>query len=338
MLADRVVGKEGIPTRERSSTNLQRSRKTSGDQHVCAEHGLWSSECCGQPSFGGCGRWTPTVRWSPIGSGHDTCVSSPGRRSSSQGSSQRKGVVLASARRKKARTYLELVAAGARARLVVLALGGRWSQEASTFVKLFAKAKVRSEPAVVQRRMEQAWRLRWSSILACAAARAFAGSLLGLRGGQGVDGQVPHSHEVECDFHHAGLVTDLCFSFVGKKVPMNGQGKFSMVAALIDQADAKRKCVESTQLDWSQVLGAVSEASEWARLPTHVLSFIAHGTIPTKFWTIWNVAIGSIHGRLWCGAQDQFFGEPQRFLNVGDLMFTISYTMRVSRRSRSPIG
>ena len=39
-------------------------------------------------------------------------------------------------------------------------------------VKLLAKAKVRSEPVVLQR-----------SILACAAARAFAG-LLGLRGGQ----------------------------------------------------------------------------------------------------------------------------------------------------------
>ena len=142
--------------------------------------GKWTLELrmCGQPSFGGCGRWTPTVRWSPIGSGHDTCVSSPGRRS---------------ARRKKARTDPELVAAGARARLVVLALevGGRWSQEASTFVKLLAKAKVRSEPAVVQRRMEQAWRLRWSSILAWVVARVFPGSLLGLRGGQGVDGQVP---------------------------------------------------------------------------------------------------------------------------------------------------
>ena len=36
-------------------------------------------------------------------------------------------------------------------------------------------------------------------------------------------------------------------------VPMNGQGKSSMMAALIDQADAKRRCVESTQLDGSQV-------------------------------------------------------------------------------------
>ena len=94
-----------------------------------------------------------------------------------RGAKIRDGVALASARRKKARTCPELVAAGARARLVVLALevGGRWSQEANTFVKLLAKAKVRSELAVVQRRMEQAWRLRWSSILACAAARAFAG-------------------------------------------------------------------------------------------------------------------------------------------------------------------
>ena len=24
-----------------------------------------------------------------------------------------------------------------------------------------------------------------------------------IEGGQGVDGQVPHSHEVECDFHHS---------------------------------------------------------------------------------------------------------------------------------------
>ena len=36
-------------------------------------------------------------------------------------------------------------------------------------------------------------------------------------------------------------------------VPMHGQGKSSMVAALIGQADAKRRCVEATQLDGSQV-------------------------------------------------------------------------------------
>ena len=36
-------------------------------------------------------------------------------------------------------------------------------------------------------------------------------------------------------------------------VPMNGQGKSSMMAARIDQADAKRRCIEATQLDGSQV-------------------------------------------------------------------------------------
>ena len=119
-----------------------------------------------------------------------------------RGAADRDGVALANARRRKMRTYPELVGAGARARLVVLALevGGRWSSEASNFVKLLARARARSEPLVVQRRMEQAWRLRWSAILACAAARSFAASLLGLRGGQGVDGQAPPSHEVECDF------------------------------------------------------------------------------------------------------------------------------------------
>ena len=36
-------------------------------------------------------------------------------------------------------------------------------------------------------------------------------------------------------------------------VPMHGQGKSSMMAALIDQADAKRRCVEATQPVGSQV-------------------------------------------------------------------------------------
>ena len=94
MLADRVVGKEGIPTRERSNKNLQRSQRTRGDQHVCAENGPWSSECAdnrrlevvvdGLPLFGGVQLAVDTT----LG------VSSPGRRS---------------ARRKKARTDLELV-------------------------------------------------------------------------------------------------------------------------------------------------------------------------------------------------------------------------------------
>ena len=84
-------------------------------------------------------------------------------------------------------------------------VGGPWSQEARTFVQLLAEARTRSEPLLMRRRMEQAWRLRWFSILSCAAARAFAASLLDLRGGHGVDGHTLPDHEVERDQHHAGL-------------------------------------------------------------------------------------------------------------------------------------
>ena len=102
-------------------------------------------------------------------------------------------------------TYPELVRPGSRARLVVLALevGGRWFQEARTFVQLLAQARARSEPPLTRRRLEQAWRLRW--FLSCAAARVFAASLLELRGGHGADGQVPPAHEVEREQLHAGL-------------------------------------------------------------------------------------------------------------------------------------
>ena len=61
---------------------------------------------------------------------------------------QRDGVALVSARRLKDLTYPELVGRGARARLVVLAgeVGGRWSRETSTFLRLLAEAKARAEP------------------------------------------------------------------------------------------------------------------------------------------------------------------------------------------------
>ena len=73
------------------------------------------------------------------------------------------GAVLIAARRRKERTCPELVGPRARARLVVLAgeVGGRWSQEVNTFVRLLAIAKARCEPSILRRRVEQAWRLRW---------------------------------------------------------------------------------------------------------------------------------------------------------------------------------
>ena len=109
--------------------------------------------------------------------------------------------------RRRERTHPELVTPRARARLVVLAgeMGGRWSEETRRFLSLLAKAKARSEPHILRKRVEQAWRLRWGGILACAAARAFAASLLDLRLASGVDGDVSASHEVVNELRHAGL-------------------------------------------------------------------------------------------------------------------------------------
>ena len=111
------------------------------------------------------------------------------------------------ARRRKERRYPELVGPGARSRLVVLAVevGGRWSAETSGFVGALARAKSRCAVPLMRKRAEWSWRLRWGSILSCAAARAVASSLLELpRTSCGADGEVPLEHEVERDLHVAG--------------------------------------------------------------------------------------------------------------------------------------
>ena len=63
----------------------------------------------------------------------------------------------------------------------------------------------RSEPHILRKRVEQALRLRWGGILACAAKQAFAASLLDLWLAGCVDGDVPASHEVVNELRHAGL-------------------------------------------------------------------------------------------------------------------------------------
>ena len=126
---------------------------------------------------------------------------------SQQGAANVDGVRLLEARRRKERTFPEL-APRSRCRLVVLAneVGGRWSTEALVFLRLLARAKARSEPPLMRMRAQQAWKLRWLSILACASARAVAVSLLGFRSRSGVDGVTPHLHEVEGDLR-SGFVS-----------------------------------------------------------------------------------------------------------------------------------
>ena len=110
-------------------------------------------------------------------------------------------VALLEARRRKARTYPELTGQGGRARLVVLAgkTGGRWSNETASFLSSLAHAKSREAPAGVQESARAAWRRRWASMLSCAAARAYALSLLDLQTSPGADGDVSNVHDVVGD-------------------------------------------------------------------------------------------------------------------------------------------
>ena len=83
------------------------------------------------------------------------------------------GVALKAAKRKKVRTYPELVGPNSRAQLVVLAVevGGRWSSETRAFLSQLAKARAREEVPLIRRRAEQAWRLRWGAMLGCVQQR-----------------------------------------------------------------------------------------------------------------------------------------------------------------------
>ena len=120
---------------------------------------------------------------------------------------RRDGVALEAARRRKERTYPELTARGGRARLIVVGVevGGRWSTKTRSFLSRLAHDRARSERFLLRKRVEQEWRLRWGSLLSCAAARAVAMSLLDLPGSRGSDGVCPLPHDVERDFRHAGL-------------------------------------------------------------------------------------------------------------------------------------
>ena len=96
---------------------------------------------------------------------------------------------------------LNLRVQGGRARLVILAgeVGGRWSPETAHFLRALAVAKARDVPSFLQATVEVAWFRCWSNILSCAAARAFADSLLEVRGAGGTGGNVPSSHDVVRD-------------------------------------------------------------------------------------------------------------------------------------------
>ena len=84
-------------------------------------------------------------------------------------------------------------------------VGGRWSSEARGFVSQLAAARARAEVPMLHKRAEQAWWWQWASNLSCAAVRAVAESLLGLKGGPGADGAVLADDDVIADHRYADL-------------------------------------------------------------------------------------------------------------------------------------
>ena len=113
--------------------------------------------------------------------------------------------------RKRERTYPELLQAR-RCRLVVMGfeVGGRWSEESVDFLRRLARARARAHPLWMRQSMAQAHAYRWSGLLAAAAQRPFAASLLGLplAGESNVDGNLPWPSDVLSDARWSFPVSD----------------------------------------------------------------------------------------------------------------------------------
>ena len=114
------------------------------------------------------------------------------------------GAALALARRRKKRTYPELLRSE-RCRLVVLAVevGGRWSDEAASFVHALAPAKAREVPVRLRSSLVAALVARWSALLSHAAMLAFAAP--SGRGLSHADGALPPLGELLADAGEAPL-------------------------------------------------------------------------------------------------------------------------------------
>ena len=88
-------------------------------------------------------------------------------------------------------------------------VGGRWSDEARAFVSQLAKADARACLGCWLVVHGQAWQHLWSSMLACAAGRPFALSLLDKRPALGSDGDTPSSSDVVAACRHLPLGSTL---------------------------------------------------------------------------------------------------------------------------------
>ena len=109
--------------------------------------------------------------------------------------------VAAAARRKRCQTYPELGRAR-RCRLVVVGIetGGRFGTEAVQLLRLLARHRADSVPAHLRPAAITSWVARWSGLLAVAAQRAYAATLLELPPAAELgEGPMPDLHEVLAD-------------------------------------------------------------------------------------------------------------------------------------------
>ena len=127
-----------------------------------------ASACCGSATW---------QRLEPV----DTTLVSPLTRA---GEPRRRagrfaGATLTDARKAKERAYPELLH-NSRCRLVVLGIevGGRWSEEAASFITSLARTKTRDTPAPLRHAATTSLISRWKTFLTHAAMTAFAASLL----------------------------------------------------------------------------------------------------------------------------------------------------------------
>ena len=68
--------------------------------------------------------------------------------------------------------------------VTAMEVGGRWSEEAWTFLSLLAKAKAETAPQALKRLVEFCFLRRWSTMIAVAAQTGYAASLLGEAAGK----------------------------------------------------------------------------------------------------------------------------------------------------------
>ena len=125
-------------------------------------------------------QYWPAIVWGePPCSGYDPRPTTDTRSGARTTGGTFAGAALRDGRRRKDETYPELLRSR-RCKWVVLGLevGGRWSQEAASFITLLAQHKARQAPPILQHSITTALIARWSALLTHAAQQTFAASLV----------------------------------------------------------------------------------------------------------------------------------------------------------------